>query len=192
MRLLIVALLAASTSPALADRIIVPKNPPPPARAAEQPCDKAMPRGDLQPMVGRYMCQIGQDGAWAGAYPCEIVAAPRDPDAGYDWYLRFAQFNLTCDVVGTLTGGVTLAFDGSLSCTPRERDVIGHEAVFTARLRPVAGGFRLESAIDMVKTRAHGSPDAIERPTTLERRRTAFTMNICRRPWPAHFESDVP
>lgn len=156
---------------------------------AEQSCDA---RGATEPLVGRYMCQLGMDGAWGEPFPCEIIEPPRR--VGYDGYLRFTRFGLPCDLVGTIRRkAAKLVFDGSVSCRIEDEpaDVIGHETVFAGPIQSNAGGLRFDRQVDMVITHAIGPDDAIVRKTRLQHVRTALSFNVCRRPWPAGFQSDV-
>jgi len=186
--LLLVAAALSLAVAARADRALEPAGPPLPATAPEQPCDPDAPVGAQGPLVARYMCQIGLDGVWGSPYPCEIARPAKR--SGYLGYLRYTRFDIKCDVVGTLAGSAR-TFDGSMSCIPDQPDVIGKDALFDGRLRSVAGGFRLDAAIDVVIETALGSEDDMPRKTREDTVRTQLSLNVCRRAWPKGFVSDV-
>jgi hypothetical protein len=159
-------LLVLSTSLAFADR----SGPPPPKwKAAEEvPCDGK--KSDS--LNGRYMCQLAIEGAWGEIYPCEIEKS----------YLH-ASVATACSI----DGSIKKRFSGSAWCNPEEPDQIGHEALVTGKLVAIAGGFRMQTTAEMVKTFATGPDDARKETTTS--RMSKITVNVCRRPWPKGVKS---
>ena len=180
MRRLSWLLLVVSTT-AAADR----QGPAPePLRVAkEQPCERTASKSGR--LVGRYTCQLAIDGVWGQTVPCEIIEPPKPRE--YDGYLRFSKW-LSCDIVGSVNGG---AFDGSVWCNPAEPDQIGHEALIEGQLRAIAGGYRMDTVGEMIKTYAYGPGDVIPRKMRQQVTKLKFSLNVCRRAWPAGFTVPV-
>lgn len=183
----VAALLILNSGLAMADSVGPPLPPTDFSIVKEEPCDPKARLGTSGTLIGHYMCQIGLDGQWFQPYACELIRS-----AGTASYLRFAKWNLPCEIVGTVTHK-SLAFDGSMMCDlgGSPADKIGNDALLTkARLVPIAGGFRIEQTVELVKQFAVGPGDVIPRPTRTTMTKPRLALNVCRRAWPNGFVSD--
>jgi len=184
MRHLFIITLALLPTAAVADRAGPPElyKPVPKMIVAEQPCDATRRVTEPDQLVGKYMCQIGLDGKFFEPYPCEII--PSSSKAGY---LRFARFDVYCNVVGTVNKKSLALTSGSLDCRNSEANVIGDYAVFDGKVKAIGGGYRLELQIEHIVDRGFGPDDhrTVKSAITKE----SLAVNVCRRPWPKGFVS---
>jgi hypothetical protein len=172
------------------------------ARAAADPtpieCDPKAPVGDVKNPVGRYMCQLDQDGHRGPRYPCEIITVNRagavDP---YDWWFGAPGASpvmpkgAPCGVTGKLRAHDGVAIDGWLACDPIWPE-IGHEAELAGKLQPIAGGFRYETRTEIHLQIRTDAPDS-RRPHVVWRELPVkLGLSICRQPWPAGFVAPRP
>ncbi len=184
--LAIVALAPLVTAAARADSIGPTLGPIDRSSASEAPCDPAAPIGNASPLPGRYMCQIGLDGAWFQPYACDILGRAR----AVSGYLRYDKWNVPCAITGSVAGKRG-TIDGVLSCTPTDLDVVSEDAFLVGRLAPIPGGFRFENKVKLTTVRAQGPEDVIPRATRITATRPTVAFNVCRRPWPQGFVSDI-
>ncbi|MFN0246389.1 MAG: hypothetical protein ACKV2T_05750 [Kofleriaceae bacterium] len=176
-----------ASSLAVADSIGPVLGPTDRTLVAEQPCDRDTPRS-AEPIVGRYMCQIGINGEWFQTYACEIIKS-----SATSGYLRGAKWNVPCSITATVTNR-RLGFSGWMSCEvtdPITPNLVSDDAELGGKLQAIPGGFRIATKASRHRTIAHGSPDAIPRPVTIRKTRQSIVLNVCRTPWPAGFVSDI-